>query len=202
MGKGAENRTKETHFKGKTALYVSYCSYRTEGENVLEKTRVKNVSLWLALLMVVVTVFLIVAIYTRSLRLHILLEEFYIHHWLSWTGTLFIAFFTPAYYFLKRHYPGKFKTLLKVHVFGNLLAVMLVSIHFAQQISRPPQSFPELETGIVLYATMLILVFTGFFLRFQPAKKLTRYLRPFHSGVAITFYLVIVVHVLHGLGVI
>ena len=66
----------------------------------LEKSRSKNVSLWLALLIVAVTIILMIAIYTRFLRLHIALEEFYIHHWLSWTGTLFIAFFTPAYYFL------------------------------------------------------------------------------------------------------
>jgi protein-S-isoprenylcysteine O-methyltransferase Ste14 len=164
----------------------------------LEKSRFKNASFGLALLIVIVTVILMVSVYTRFLQLHILIEEFYIHHWLSWTGTLFIAFFTPAYYLAKRRAPSKLRTLLKVHVFGNLIAVMFVSIHFTQQISRPPQAFPQLGTGIVLYAAMILLVLTGFFLRFRPV----RYSRFWHTSVAVSFYLIIVVHVLHGLGII
>jgi hypothetical protein len=139
-----------------------------------------------------------VAIYARFLQLHILIEQFYIHHWLSWAGTLFIAFFTPVYHFLKRRYPKRYGALRAAHVFGNLLAVMFVSIHFTQQISRPPQAFPQLGTGIVLYAAMILLVLTGFFLRFKPV----RYSRVLHTSVAVSFYLIIVVHVLHGLGII
>jgi len=75
---------------------------------------------------------------------------------------------------------------------------MFVSIHFTQQISRPPQAFPQLGTGIVLYAAMILLVLTGFFLRFKPV----RYSRVLHTSVAVSFYLIIVVHVLHGLGII
>ncbi|HLE75702.1 MAG TPA: hypothetical protein VI864_06635 [Candidatus Bathyarchaeia archaeon] len=168
----------------------------------LEKSRFKNASLWLALSIVAVTVILMIAVYFRFLRLHIALSEFDIHHWLSWTGTLFIAFFTPAYYFLKRRYPQKFRTLLKAHVFGNLLSVMFVSIHLTQQISRPPQAYPQLGTGIVLYAAMILLTLTGFFLRFQAARNLTRRLRFLHTSVAVSFYLIIVVHVLHGLEII
>ena len=152
----------------------------------------------LALLIVIVTAILMVAVYTRFLQLHILIEDFYIHHWLSWAGTLFIAFFTPAYYVLKRRAPAKIKTLLKIHVFGNLIAVMFVSIHFTQQISRPPQAFPQLGTGIVLYAAMVLLVLTGFLLRFKPV----RYSRFLHTSVAVSFYLIIAVHVLHGIGII
>src|SRR3972149_1461191 len=128
----------------------------------LEKSRLKNVSLWIA---------------------------------------LFIAFFTPAYYFLKRRYPRKIKNLLMAHVFGSLLSVMFVSIHFIQELSRPPQSFPELGTGIVLYPAMILLTLTGFFLRFH-ATNLARQWRFIHTSVAITFYLIILVHVLHGLQII
>jgi len=168
----------------------------------LEKSRLRNASLWLALLIVAVTVILMVAVYFRVFRLHVLIGEFNIHHWFSWTGTLFIAFFTPAYYFLKRRYPQKIKNLLMAHVFGSLLSVMFVSIHFIQEISRPPQSFPELGTGIVLYPAMILLTLTGFFLRFHAAKNLTRYWRFIHTSVAVSFYLIILVHVLHGLEII
>ncbi len=165
----------------------------------LEKSRLRNASLWLALLIIAVTVILMVAVYFRFFRLHVLIGEFNIHHWFSWTGTLFIAFFTPAYYFLKRRYPQKVKNLLMAHVFGSLLSVMFVSIHFIQEMTRPPQSFPELGTGIVLYPAMILLTLTGFSLRFHAAKNLTRYWRFIHTSVAVSFYLIILVHVLHGL---
>ena len=168
----------------------------------MERSRSRNVSLLVALLIVTVTIFFMVAVYTRFLRLHILVGEFNIHHWFSWTGTLFIAFFTPAYYLLKRRYPQKTRTLLQAHVFGSLLSVMFVSIHFIQEISRPPQAFPQLGTGIVLYPAMVLLTLTGFFLRFHAAKNLTRQWRFIHTSVAVSFYLIILVHVLHGLEII
>ena len=168
----------------------------------MEKSRLRNASLWLALLIVAVTVILMVAVYFRVLRLHVLIGEFNIHHWFSWTGTLFIAFFTPAYYLLKRRYPQKIRTLLQAHVFGSLLSVMFVSIHFIQEMSRPAQAFPQLGTGIVLYPAMILLTMTGFFLRFHAAKNLTRQWRFIHTSVAVSFYLIILVHVLHGLEII
>ena len=167
----------------------------------MEKSRLKNVSLWIALLIVVVTIILMAFVYFKVFRLHVLIGEFNIHHWFSWTGTLFIAFFTPAYYLLKRRYPQKIRTLLQAHVFGSLLSVMFVSIHFIQEMTRPPQSFPELGTGIVLYPAMILLTLTGFFLRFH-ATNLARQWRFIHTSVAITFYLIILVHVLHGLQII
>lgn len=168
----------------------------------MEKPKYKNASLWIAIFLVIITVFLMVAVYTRFLMLHILIEQFYIHHWLSWTGTLFIAIFTPIYYVIKTRSPAKIKTLLKVHVFGNLIAVMFVSIHFTQEISRPPQAYPSLGTGIVLYASMIFLVLTGFLLRFQGAKAYRRIWRYVHTSVTMAFYLIIAVHVLHGLAII
>ena len=165
----------------------------------MEKSRLRNASLWIALLIVVVTIILMGMVYFRFLRLHILIGEFNIHHWLSWTGTLFIAFFTPAYFYLKRHYPRKIKVLLATHVFGSLIAVMFVSIHFIQEVTRPPQSFPELGTGIVLYPAMILLAVTGFIMRYHFARSFVRSWRFLHTSVAVSFYLIILVHVLHGL---
>lgn len=161
-----------------------------------------RLDLGLASLIVFVTVFLMAGVYFRLLRLHVLFEEFYYHHWLSIIGTTFIALFAPLYPLLKRRYLKKFKMLQRVHIFGNLLAVMLVSIHFTQEVTRPLQSRPDLGTGIVLYATMLLLVATGFLRRFQIAKSLERYWKFIHVSVTLTFYLVIIAHVLHGLGII
>ncbi len=159
----------------------------------------KNPSFWMALLLIIVTSILMFAVYDDILELHVYVGPYYIHHWLSWTGTTFIAIFTPIYYSLRRRYPQRIKTLLVVHVFGNLLAFMFISIHFTQQISRPAQFYPDLGTGIVLFATMLLMVTTGFSMRFQIGNRVRKTLRFIHTSTTVTFYLIILVHILHGL---
>jgi len=148
-----------------------------------------------------VTIFSIYAVYTRllSLRFEVLGES--VHHLLTWAGTLFIVFFTPIYFSLKRVYAKHYRTLLGVHMFGNLIAAMFVSLHFTHQISRPATAYPNLATGIVLYPAVLLLVLAGFVLAFGFSEKYRAW-RFFHTSLAVTFYLVIVVHVLHGLGII
>ncbi len=165
------------------------------------QSRSKDYRFWVALVLLILTGFLMYAVYVRIFPLHYEFAGELIHHWLSWAGVLFVALFTPAYYLLKRRYPKHYRTLLGTHMFGNLIAVMLVSIHFTQQISRPAVAYPELGTGIVLYPTMLLLVLAGFVLAFRFSKKY----RPwwfFHASLAVTFYMVIIVHILHGLKII
>ena len=141
------------------------------------------------------------AVYFDWVQLHVSIGPYYIHHWLSWTGTVFVAVFTPIYYWMKRNKPASLRNLLKIHVFGNLLSFLFVSIHFTQQISRPAQFYPHLGTGIVLYPTILLLVTTGFVTRFLSYKNKSKLLF-LHRAVTFTFYLVIIVHILHGIEII
>ena len=154
----------------------------------------------LSILIVLIAVSLMAGIYFRLFRLHIIFGDFFYHHWATIIGTSLIAIYTILYPTLKRRYPKNFKTLQRVHVFGNLLAVMLVSIHFTTEIIRPPQSRPEFSTGIILYPTMFLLVLTGFLRRFPVRRGIETQLKFVHVGLTLTFYSVIVVHVLHGLG--
>ena len=163
--------------------------------------RFRDYRFWLALAIVIITGIVMYAVYARLLLLHFEVAGEFFHHWLSWAGVLFIAVSTPIYYLLKRSYPARKRSLLGVHMFGNLISVMLVSIHFTQQITRPAIAYPDLGTGIVLYPTMILLVFAGFVLAFGLPKKYGAW-RFFHSSLAITFYMVIVAHILHGLGII
>ncbi len=165
------------------------------------KTRLKDLYFWATLLVILGTICLMVATYLRWFRLNFFVGPFRYTHWLSWIGTLFIAFFTPVYYVLKRRYARKAKALLGTHVVGNLLAFMLISIHFAQQIGRSPQFYPELGTGLILYIVMIIMVATGVLQRFQIVKSLGRYWRFIHRSVVISFYLIIITHILHGLNI-
>lgn len=160
-----------------------------------------KLSAYIALLFILATVSSMIAIIFDIVELHFAIGPYDFHHWLSWTGTTFIAIFTPIYYWMKRNKPGSLKNLLRVHVFGNLLSFLFVSIHFTQQITRPARFYPDLGTGIVLYPTILLLVATGFVTRFLSYKNKSKLLF-IHRGITFTFYLVIIVHILHGIEII
>ena len=120
-------------------------------------------------------------------------------HWIGWAGTLYIAFATPLHPITKRRATRHMGKTLKVHVVGNLVAVLLVSIHFAHQVTRPAGSYPDLGTGVVLYAAMVLLVASGVVLMSGVGKRLFRQMRFLHPALALTFYLVIVMHIIHGI---
>jgi hypothetical protein len=62
---------------------------------------------------------------------------------------------------------------------------LMVTIHFAHQVTRPASSYPDLGTGIVLYATMIILLMTGFVL-ISGLRILSKQNRFVHPAYAIT----------------
>ena len=159
--------------------------------------------LYVSLAIIFVTIFFMCAVAFDWIELHVSIGPYYIHHWLSWAGILFVALFTPFYYWRKRNKPSSIKNLLKIHNIGNLIAFMFVSIHFTQQVTRPPQFYPDLGTGVGLYGAMSLLVVTGFFLRFGlVAGGSRKFLRVIHVLAVVSFYLVIVYHALHGFGII
>lgn len=160
--------------------------------------RFRDYRFWIALALVIVTGILIYTVYARLYPLHYEVGGELVHHWFSWAGVVFVALFIPAYHLLKRQYPKHYRALLGTHIFGNIIAVMLVSIHFTQEITRPARSYPDLGTGIILYPTMLLLVLTGFVIAFSFSKRFKAW-RFLHTSMAVTFYLVIIVHILHGL---
>jgi hypothetical protein len=140
--------------------------------------------------------------YFRFLNLIFFVGPFLFTHWFVWIGTIFIAVFTPIYYKLKRINPQKIRKLLQIHVFGNLFSFLLISFHFAVQVGRPPQFFPDLNTGVILYIVLLLLVASGFFHRFKIVKRVNPHLNRFiHISITLSFYLVIGVHILQGLNI-
>ena len=120
-------------------------------------------------------------------------------HWLGIAATLFIASLIPVYYFLKHKRPKVIKTLLKIHVFGNLVSFMLISIHFAQNTGRLSGYFLRLNFGFVLFLVLCIIVVTGMIERFGQKPKLERFTGPIHRYIVIVFYFVVIIHMLQGL---
>jgi hypothetical protein len=163
----------------------------------------KEKDFWAAALILIITVFLMIAEILRWINIGFFVGPFRLNHWFVWIGTVYITFAVPTIALLKRHVPKRYPILYRVHVFGNMLAFLLISLHFAGQISRPAESYPNLGTGLVLYIAMVLLVGTGFSQRFRLITKIKPQTYRFvHTGSAVAFYLIIGVHILHGLGII
>lgn len=160
----------------------------------------RNAEFWLIISLIILSIITAWANYSGYLELHVRVGPFFIHHWFSLTGSLYIALFTPIYYITKRRNPKLTRTLLRFHAFGNVISFGLISIHFSQQISRPAAFYPALQTGLALYPIVTLLVTTGFFMRFRVSSIPYKTLRSLHIGLTTAFYFTIWVHILHGLG--
>jgi len=157
---------------------------------------------WLSLILLLVTVIFSVVAYVRWFSLTFFVGSLFFVHWLGLIATVFIAVLVPIYYFLKRKRPHNIKILLKIHVFGNLFSFLFVSIHFAQNIGRLAAFYPRLGYGFVLFLVLTIIVATGMLERFGARGKLVRCTKFVHKYAVVVFYLVTIIHVLHGFNII
>ena len=165
----------------------------------------KNLQLSLIMILLFALGFLMVAIYSDWLNLSFRVNGLFFTHWLSWIGALFISIYTPIFYITKRLYPIQVNKLLNIHVFGNLLAFLLISTHFAGQVGRPLQFYPEGRTGVALFVITLLTVASGIVHRYNLIPSFGRFEVPkrnrfVHVSLSLSFYIVIVVHVLHNIG--
>lgn len=158
----------------------------------------RNSEFWLSLLFLLLTIILSIVAFIRWYDLSFFVGSLFFVHWIGLTATIFIAFLVPIYYVLKRKRPQKIKTLLKIHIFGNLFAFLLVSIHFAQNTGRLIQ-FPRFEDGFVLFLVLSIIVVTGMLERFGTGLNFVRYTRYVHRYTMVLLYLIMIIHVLQGL---
>jgi hypothetical protein len=150
----------------------------------------------------VATIVLSVATYNRWWDLRLDIGPVYLSHLLGWVGFAFIGIYTPIYSYIKRRAPAKYKFLLNTHNVGNLVAFMLISMHFTQQVGRPAEFYPDLGTGLALYVSVCLMVITGFLMRFKLAKQLSKTWRFIHTSFVLPFYILILVHVLHSFGIV
>ena len=107
---------------------------------------------WVALVIIVLTIFLstIALFYTHLFDFSIGFLSF--NHWASWIGGLWIALVTPIYYVVKQRRPLRIKALLRFHIFGNLFAFMLISVHFWYEIA----TVTRIGIGMALYIALLV----------------------------------------------
>ncbi len=157
---------------------------------------------WVSVLILLFTVIFSAVAFVNWFSLSFFVGDLFFVHWLGIVATAFIAVMVPVYFVLKRKRPKNIKTLLRIHVFGNLVAFLLVSIHFAQHTGRLAGFFLRLEDGFVLFLVLSIIVATGLIEKFGAKLKLVRYLKFVHSYAVVLFYLVLIFHVLQALNII
>ena len=163
----------------------------------------RNWELWVSAITVILTAFLMIAYYNRWFSFAARLGPFRIIHYIAFAGTLYIAFGVILFAILKRRNPNNYKILVRAHTLGNLFSFLLISLHFAGQVGRPANFYPDFGTGLALYIGMIALVGTGLTLRFSNFRRFGPASNRFvHAGLAFAFYIIIVVHILHGLNII
>ena len=154
---------------------------------------------WVAVLILLFTVIFSAVAFVNWIRLSFFVGDLFFVHWVSIVATTFIAVMVPVYYILKRKSPRHIKMLLRIHVFGNLLAFLLISIHFAQNTGRLVGFISRLGDGLALFLVLSIIVSTGLIEKFGAKLKLIRYIKFVHSYSVMIFYMVMVFHVLQSL---
>src|SRR4030065_1770256 len=132
----------------------------------------KEKDFWVATAILAATVTVMLVVILHWVRIGFFVGPFRLNPWFVWIATISVAIAVPTIAILKKRHPQRYKTLFRTHVFGNLLAFMLISLHFASQISRPATSYPELGTGLVLYIAMVLLVGTGILQSFHLPPKI------------------------------
>lgn len=164
----------------------------------------RRTTLWLALAIVAATAIVMAAVLLRLVRLpfidvNILGAINSPQHWTGWIGSLIMLAVTAWYVYAKRARHAPTANTLRLHAFGNLLGFLLVSTHLAHQVSRSPTNYPELGTGVVQYAAVLILVATGLTTFFAVKPAWIRYYKFLHPAAAMTLLMSIILHIIHDL---
>jgi hypothetical protein len=158
--------------------------------------RNRNLLILLSFVAVAVGLVLAVLSYLGLIPLGYKLGPYWLNHWLGWLSMGFIIIYVPIFVILKKRKPKIYQKLMKVHEIGFIVAFMLVSLHIGSQIRRifPP----EIGTGIAAYASLLTLVVTGIMRKNQILATRMATLRFVHLSMVVSFFLVIVVHVIRA----
>ena len=161
----------------------------------------RTLEFWLTLSLLLVAIIASVAAYIFWYRLTFFVGSYLFIHWLGIIATTSIAVSIPIHYMIKRKRPQNFKRSLKIHIIGTLIAFLLISIHFAQNVARLAGAPERLGIGFALYLVMSLIVATGIVERYQTNGKLLIYIKAVHKYTVPILYLVILIHLLEGFNI-
>lgn len=156
----------------------------------------RRIELWLIIAVIVITSISSALAYKFWYNLNFFVGPYFFVHWFSIIATIFISISIPIHYLLKYKKPQKLKIILRIHVFGNLLAFLPISIHFAQNVGRLAGAPERLGDGFVLYLILTFIVLTGIMERFRKKDKPQKIVKIAHRYSVILFYFAVLIHVL------
>jgi hypothetical protein len=167
-------------------------------KQALQPGQFRNRYLSISLSFAAVAVGLVFAVlsYLGLIPLTYKLGPYWLNHWLGWLPFGFIIIYVPIFIILEKRTPQIYQRLIKVHEIGFIVAFMLVSLHIGSQLRRVFP--PEIGTGIAAYISLLTLVVTGIMRESQILATRMATLRFIHLSMAVTFFLVIVLHVIRA----
>jgi hypothetical protein len=159
-------------------------------------SRKRYLAIWLSFSALAIGLVLAILSYLGLIPLGYKLGPYWLNHWLGWLSMGFIIIYVPIFVILRKRNPKIYQRLVKVHEIGFIVAFMLVSLHIGSQIRRVFP--PEIGTGIAAYVSLFALVVTGIMRKNQILATRMTTLRFIHLSMAITFFLVIVLHVIRA----
>ncbi len=161
----------------------------------------KNFGFLMASILLITTALLSILASLFWIDLNFFVGPYFLIHWFGIIATAFIAVFNPIYYFLKRLKVKKKETLLRIHVFGNVLAFLLISLHFAQNVGRLALAPERLGVGFILFLILLVVLATGMIEKYHSKGKLVRYSKVLHKYSVVILFLIAIIHVLTGFNI-
>lgn len=117
-------------------------------------------------------------------------------------GAALVATVVPVYSILKRRRPEAIRALLKMHMYGNLFAFQLITIHFGYRSSEMGTEVNDTGTGLLLYIVALLLVTTGILRRFRIAATQIKVWSFLHVSFMVSFYLIVIRYALRALKIV
>ena len=160
------------------------------------RSRTKKLSVWLSFAAIAVGLALAVLSYLGLIPLGYKFGPYWLNHWIGWLAFGFIIIYVPVFIVLKKRNVKTYGKLIRIHQVGFIVAFILVSLHIGSQIRRVFP--PEIGTGIAAYVCLLVLVVTGIMQRNQILATRTGTLRFVHLSMVVSFFLVIVFHILRA----
>ena len=156
----------------------------------------RRISKWVEFAAVAVGLVLVVLSYSGLIPLGYKLGPYWLNHWIGWLAFGFIIIYVPIFIVLKKRNIKIYGNLIRIHQVGFIVAFILVSLHIGSQIRRVFP--PEIGTGIAAYVSLLVLVVTGIMQRNQIFATRMGTLRSVHLSMVVSFFLVIVLHVIRA----
>jgi hypothetical protein len=164
-------------------LLISFNSTGKFNVDMSSRTSFNNSEFWVVTLIFLLTIHIATAESLERININYSLFSTRLTHLLSIIGSSFVAFYTPLY---------------KLHVYGNSISCMFVSIHVVARLIRLP-----LGLGVLSYLFMLLLVLSGYAFRYGVLRPLKLFIkdiphnnRYIHVSLTASFYIVYLFHLL------